>query len=72
MTNAIFGFISLILAAMCSLMMFIAAAGGTAYPPYWVKSLAISLIVFVLLTIFFFYRHFRGHPEHHLFDPKGD
>lgn len=70
--NLIFGFLSLILAAVSSIFILVGAGGnahpgGATYGPEYVQGAAIGVIAFVLLTIFFMYRHFRGHPEKTLF-----
>lgn len=70
----ILGILSLLLSVTFSVFIFVSAAGigydgaGGYYAPIEVKSAGMGLIIGVLATIFFFYKHYRGHPEMHLFD----
>jgi hypothetical protein len=74
--NLLFGFLSLLLAAVSSLFIVVGAGGNArtgveSYSPEYIRGAAIGVVAFVLLTVFFFYRHFRGHPEKTLFPPSG-
>ena len=73
MKFAILGILSLVFAAICSVFIFASATGiagssSASFGPTVVGSAAIGLVVGVVLEIYFFYRHYRGHPEMHLFD----
>jgi hypothetical protein len=73
MKYTVLGLISLLFSVACSVFIFLSATGtagstSATFQPVEVESAGIGFIIGLLLTIFFFYKHYRGHPEMHLFD----